>query len=181
MVERFIEKPPAAVAERLFREGTALWNAGIFVFGVDALRDAFRAHLPGIAEATEELQRRPDRLAERWADMEATSIDYGVLEHSKHLFTVPCELGWSDVGTWESAAALMPAVEGGRGLARQVIGEGASRCVVYAPDKAIALLGVQDLVVVDTPVALLVMDRTRGQELRALLDRLPQPGLSHLT
>jgi mannose-1-phosphate guanylyltransferase len=181
MVERFIEKPPAAVAERLFREGSALWNAGIFVFGVDALRDAFRVHLPGVAEAIEELQRRPDRIAELWEGMEATSIDYGVLEHSRHLFTVPCELGWSDVGTWESAAALLPVVEGGRGLARAVVARESQGNVVYAPNKAVALLGVRDLVVVDTPDAILVMDRAHGQALRLLLDRLPLVGLDDLT
>ena len=81
-------------------------------------------------------------------------------------------MGWSDVGTWHSAAPLLPQSPGGRALARHVVAHDASNCVVHAPGKVVALLGVEDVVVVDAGDALLVMSRHRGQDVRHLIRSL---------
>jgi mannose-1-phosphate guanylyltransferase len=180
-VERFTEKPDPDTASRYVEHGTHLWNAGMFLFRVDAIRDAFRSYLPSSAEALERIQHDPARLEEEWGNMEATSIDYGVMERSRHLLTVPCAFGWSDMGSWHAAADEMPKVPGGRGLAAHVIARDASGCVVHAPDKVVALLGVENLVIVDTKDALLIMHADRAQQVGEVVRHLEESDLSRFT
>lgn len=181
MVERFREKPNEETAREYLSGGKHLWNAGMFVFSVGSVRDAFRHFLPATAVVLEELQRRPGRLAELWPETDRISIDYGIMERSLHLLTVPCDLGWTDLGSWDSAGELLPEVEGGRGVADAVVALDSSGNVVHAAGKTVALLGVDNLVVVDTGDALLVMRRGRGQQVRQLLDRLEAEGHDALT
>jgi mannose-1-phosphate guanylyltransferase len=180
-VERFTEKPAPDTAERYLKLGNHLWNAGMFLFRADAIRDAFRSYLPGSAEALARIQQNPKRLEEEWGNLEATSIDYGVMERSRHLLTVPCDFGWSDMGSWQAAADEMPIVPGGRGLALEVVARDASNCVVHAPKKLVALLGVEDLVIVDTPDALLIMHADRAQQVGEVVRHLDASDLSRFT
>lgn len=181
MVDRFTEKPDRATAVDYLAGGRHLWNAGMFVFTVDAVRDAFRESLPRTAVALQRLQHDPGALDQIWPELEATSIDYGLMEKSRHILTAPCVLGWSDLGSWAAAGSFLPAVDGGRGVAREVIAVDAQNCVVRAPGKAVALVGVEDLVVVDTEDALLVMHKDRAQDLRTVLARLDAGGHDSLT
>ncbi len=180
MVERFTEKPSVEVARRWVTEGTHLWNAGMFVFTVDAIRDAIREHLPSTAMAMLDLARDRSLLEAVWPRMEATSIDYGIMERSRHILTVPCDPQWSDLGAWTALDEILPGVEGGHGRAEAVLAIDATDNTVFAPRKAVALVGVSDLVVVDTDDALLVMSKDHAQELRNLLPRLDAEA-SHLT
>ena len=116
-VSRFREKPSVDLAEEFVESGNYLWNAGMFVFTVGALKDAFRKFLPRTLEALERLAQNPAALEEEWGNMDATSIDYGVMERSSAILTVRCSLGWRDLGTWSSAgemAMLFVAEEIGR-------------------------------------------------------------------
>jgi len=180
-VERFTEKPDPDVAQRYVAKGNHLWNAGMFLFRADAIRDAFRSYLPGSAEALERIQQDPNVLEEQWGNLDATSIDYGVMERSRHLLTVPCEIGWSDMGSWHAAADEMPKVSGGRGIAAHVVSRDASGCVVHSPDKLVALLGVKDLVIVDTEDALLIMEADRAQQVGDIVRHLDEADLSQFT
>ena len=113
--------------------------------------------------------------------MDATSIDYGVMERSNAILTVRCDLGWRDLGTWASAGETMPRHAGGRGIAGQVIAKDATGCVVYAPGKAVALIGVEGLVVVDTEDALLVMHGDRSASVGEIVRDLDAQGQDELT
>ncbi len=179
-VARFVEKPDAATAQRYLDGGRHLWNAGIFLFRADAMRAAFRAHLPRSADALDAILADPSQLPDRWRDLDATSIDYGIMERHAHTLVVPCSPGWSDVGAWPEAAASWPEVAGGRGLAEAVVARDAEGNAVHAPGKVVALLGVSGLVVVSTEDALLVMDAGRAQELRHLVDALERRGLERV-
>jgi len=172
MVDRFTEKPDRATAEQWVEAGTHLWNAGMFVFTADAIRDAIREHLPETAMAMLELSRDPALLPEVWPQMTATSIDYGIMERSRHILTVPCDPDWSDLGAWPALTDVLPEVEGGAGLAQKVVSVDSNDCVVFAPGKAVALVGLEDCVVVDTDDAILVMARSHAQSLREVLERL---------
>ncbi len=174
MVDRFTEKPAVETARKWIADGTHLWNAGMFVFTVDALRDAIREHLPCTAMAMIELSRDPGQLERLWTSMEATSIDYGIMEKSRHILTVSADLGWSDIGAWPALSEVLPVVEGGHGVSRQVISVESRDCVVYAPNKTVTLVGLEGCVVVDTPDAILVMSRERAAEMRTLLARLDE-------
>jgi mannose-1-phosphate guanylyltransferase len=180
-VERFTEKPDPDAAARYLEGGKHLWNAGMFVFRVDAIRDAFRAYLPRSATALERIQHAPDLLEEQWGELDATSIDYGIMERSRHILTIPCDPGWSDIGTWTAAGETMPRIEGGRGMAAHVIAQDSKNCVVHAPNKLVALLGLEGVVVVDTKDALLVMDAAQAQHVGDLVRRLEHAELTDFT
>jgi mannose-1-phosphate guanylyltransferase len=180
-VSRFVEKPDPDTARAFVEGGEHLWNAGMFVFSVDGLRDAFRSYLPRSAEALERISQNPSSLEEEWGNLDATSVDYGIMERSRHILTVPCDLGWSDVGTWTAAAAEMPSVPGGRGIARAVVAKESRSCVVHAPNKVVVLIGMENVVVVDTPDALLVMDADRAQQVGDVVRTLEDGDLKEFT
>lgn len=176
-VARFVEKPDAATARRWLDGGSHLWNAGIFVFQAGSLLDAFHRHLPRSGAALEAILADPAALPARWEELDATSIDYGVMERHDHTLVVPCAPGWSDVGAWPEAALAWPEQPGGRALARAVVARDAAGNAVHAPGAVVALLGVRDLVVVATGDALLVMDAARAQDLRHVVAELEERGL----
>jgi mannose-1-phosphate guanylyltransferase len=179
-VERFVEKPNADTARRYVAGGRHLWNAGMFVFTVDAVRDAYRAYLPETAVVLEQLMIDPTRLDVLWGETEATSIDYGIFERSRHIFTVPCDPGWSDVGSWRALEDFLPETEGGHGLARAVLAHQSRGCVVHAPDHVVALLGVEDLVVVESGGVILVAPKDRSQDVGRLVEMARQRQLDDL-
>ena len=175
-VARFVEKPDLARAQAFVDGGRHLWNAGMFAFTARALSAAVAAHLPRTAAALAPVRADPGALQGAWPETDAISLDFGVMERAANILTVPCDVGWSDLGAWDQVGPSYPAVPGGRGLARRVVAIDAAGCLVHAPGKAVALVGVQDLVVVDTQDALLVLDRRRAQDVRAILRQLAQDG-----
>ena len=179
-VSRFVEKPDAELAAQYVAGGEHLWNAGMFVFTVEAMRDAYRQHLPRTWTALEQLRAHPERLVELYNKMDRTSIDYGVMERHSHVLTVRGELGWSDVGSWEALAEILPPVSGGVGRAALVVSHDAQQNVVYAPGQTVALLGVEGLVVVQVGDVLMVCPRERAQDVRALTVALEQLGETRL-
>jgi len=163
-VEHFMEKPAPDIAQQFLESGRHLWNAGMFVFSVDALRDAFRTHLPRSATALENIAHDPSQLVTEWGNLDATSIDYGIMERTRHILTIPCDLDWSDMGSWSTISEDLPKIPGGHGTARTVVSHQSTGCVVHAPDKVVALLGLENVVIVDTEDALLVMHADRAQQ-----------------
>lgn len=168
-VRRFVEKPPLAAAEAMLAGGRHLWNAGMFVWRSDVVLDAVRAFLPG-ASAGVDLLRAGASIEEAWPRMESTSVDYGILEHARDIRVVPVDFGWSDVGSWPALAEVLPAQAWGSGVAAGVVAIGAEANLVHAPGKLVALLGVEGLILVDTPDALLVARRDDAQAVKSLLD-----------
>ena len=180
-VDRFREKPGPVDAAAFLESGAHLWNTGIFIFTVDGIRDAFRRFLPRTSEAMEKVAQNPETLQAEWGNMDATSIDYGIMERCRHIYTVPCDLEWSDLGTWPAAGETFPRIKGGRGVVNGSIATDSKGCVIYAPDKTVALIGVEGLVVVDTEDALLVMQSDRAAEVADTVRELEALGLDELT
>lgn len=166
-VQRFVEKPGSAAAEALIVAG-CLWNAGMFCWRADAIQAAVRNFMPRTAEAMDRLLSGDP---EGWAGTEATSVDYGILERSRDVLVVSGDFGWSDVGSWPALEAVLPAEDWGCGPA-DVEALRSSGNVVYSRERVVALLGVEDLVVVDTPDVLLVAHKREGQKVKEILDRL---------
>jgi mannose-1-phosphate guanylyltransferase len=176
-VARFVEKPPQTVADALFAGGRHLWNAGMFVFRVDALRAALRRHTPGAAAALEGLDTGAS-IGEVWPRMEATSLDYAVMERHDDVRVVALDCGWSDVGSWPALDEVLPAREGGAGVAGEVLALDASHNLFHAEGQLLALVGVHDLIVVSTPDVVLVARRNDAQRLRDVLATLDAAGLT---
>jgi mannose-1-phosphate guanylyltransferase len=175
-VKRFIEKPKRDAAERMLAAGGHFWNAGMFVFRVSEIIRAYEEHLPNSARAIAALAeangtpRYESVLAEVWEETDQTTIDYGIFEKAKRVAVVPADIGWHDVGSWSRLAEI---VKGGENWSSEEhVAIDASGNYAWAPGKLVALIGVQDLVVVDTPDALLITAKDRSEEVKGIVDRL---------
>ena len=113
--------------------------------------------------------------------MDATSIDYGIMERCRFIYTVPANLDWSDLGTWPAVSEEFPRISGGRGVVIRAIAKDSVGNCVYAPQKTVVLLGIKDLVVVDTKDALLVMHKDRSSDVSEIVRELDHQGLDELT
>lgn len=171
-VRKFVEKPDRELAERFYKRGEHLWNAGMFCWTIDAIRDSYREYLPGTWAAMEELAHHPHRIEDLWSSFDATSIDYGVMERSRCVLVAPASFGWSDVGAWTALPEVMNGTDAGWLVAKETVVLDARGNIVHARGKLVALLGVSNLVVVDTPDVLMVADKERAQEVKRLTEEL---------
>jgi mannose-1-phosphate guanylyltransferase len=172
-VARFVEKPDLPRARAFFAEpGRYLWNSGTFFFRADAILAAIGRHLPDLAAALGRFASGESDLRALYAAAPSISIDFGVMEKEKGLAALPLAAGWNDLGSWEALAEVHPADESGNVATSDVLPVDAAGCVVHAPGKLVALLGVHDLVVVDTPDAILVCPRERAQDVRRVVEAL---------
>lgn len=187
-VERFKEKPDLESAREYVASGTYLWNAGMFVWRAGTLMEEMRRFLPSLAYALErvaaswDLPSRYTELSEIWPSVEDISIDHGIMERSERVAVVPGSFGWSDVGDWHGFGTV---AGGGTDEtvvlnAEQLISRDVERSVIMGNGRMIALLGLEDLVIVDTPDALLVCHRSRAQEVKHLVEELKRRGVTNL-
>ncbi len=187
VVEEFVEKPSAAVARSYVAAGTYRWNAGMFVVRPGVLLDLLGALHPGFAASLRDLAATPDRLDEAWPTLPKIAIDHAVAEPAAaagRVATVPGEFAWDDIGDFHSLAEVLGGARGDLqvlGDADQVRIEDACGLVVPGSGRLVAVVGIDDVVVVDTPDALLVTTRAHAQEVKAMVDRLRETGRADLT
>jgi mannose-1-phosphate guanylyltransferase len=171
-VRRFVEKPSAENAERFLASGNYLWNAGIFLFRGSTLLDIVARLQPDLARGLEEIAAAPDRLRELYGCLPADSIDYAIMEKLDGIATIPLDCGWSDLGSWEALDELLPRDAQGNAGRGDTLAVEARGNLLFADQGTIAVLGVEDLVVVRTGDAVLVMPKSRSQEVRKLISEL---------
>ena len=179
-VSRFVEKPDRSTAQGYLDGGKHLWNAGMFVFTTEAVEKAFRAYLPSSWAVLEEIGQRPSEVARLYSGLEKISVDYGIMERSEHVLTVRAKFGWSDVGSWTALGEHLPVSELGKALVDGAVSIGSDNNVVYAPGKTVAMVGVSDLVVVDTGDAILVCRKSDAQAVKDVVSKLEERGEDHL-
>jgi mannose-1-phosphate guanylyltransferase len=169
-VSSFREKPKLPQAKRFVKAGNFYWNAGMFFWKASTVLDALRLYMPKTATLLSSLPAfaEPEfaaRLAEVFPLCENVSIDYGVLEKAKNVVGVACdEFGWNDVGSWNAVYDLLPRDENENASRSELLSCDSTGNYVDCGHKLVALLGVKDLIVVDTPDALLIADRNRAQQ-----------------
>jgi mannose-1-phosphate guanylyltransferase / mannose-6-phosphate isomerase len=182
-VAAFTEKPDHATAERYLADGEHLWNSGIFVLGARAFLDELARLAPdvataarrSVAEATEDLGFV--RLGPKsFAASPSISVDYAVMERTDAAAVLPIDVGWSDVGSWSSLWELSERDAQGNAVHGDAVLEGTSNTYIHSSHSLVATLGVKDLVIVDTPDALLVADRSRVQDVSGVVAKLRQAG-----
>jgi mannose-1-phosphate guanylyltransferase len=171
-VRRFVEKPSAENAERFVRSGNYLWNAGIFLFRGSTLLDIVARLQPELARGLEEIAAAPDRLRELYGRLPADSIDYAVMEKLDGIATLPLDCGWSDLGSWEALDEILPKEAQGNTGRGDTLAVDARGNLLFADQGTIAVLGVEDLDVVRTGDAVLVMPKSRSQEVRRIVNEL---------
>ncbi|QJD92093.1 mannose-1-phosphate guanylyltransferase/mannose-6-phosphate isomerase [Duganella dendranthematis] len=178
-VDRFVEKPDRATAEAFLAEGSYYWNSGMFLFQAGRYLSELASFQPEMAAAAE----RAVSLAYRDMDFcrldeaafsacPSDSIDYAVMEHTRHAVVIPADIGWSDVGSWSALWEVSPRDEAGNSQRGDVYLDGVSNSLVRADSRIVALIGVQDLVVVETADAVLVAHKDQVQRVKQIVDHL---------
>ncbi len=177
-VAKFVEKPDRATAEQYLAGGQHLWNSGMFVFSAQVMVGAIETHLPELhAGLLAFMKGGKKKKAELYPELQKISIDYGVMEKAEGVRVVPATFAWSDVGSWDAAAQLRDADEDGN----VVLGDGqlvgSKGCFIDARgSRVVAVVGAEDLIVVDTVDAVLVAKKGEAQAVKTIVERLDEDG-----
>ena len=181
---RFTEKPDLATAQRLYADGKHVWNSGMFVATAGTLIAELHEHAPEVLAATRAAlassQRDLDFIrlgAEEFRKAPAISIDYAVMERTRHAAVVPANLGWSDVGSWDALWETSPKDEHQNVLHGPVEALDSTGCFVRSEGLLTAVLGLRDVVVVVTDDAVLALPRDRAQDVKKIVERLKARGV----
>lgn len=181
-VKAFHEKPDRAKAEAMLKTGRFFWNSGMFVWTVSAIMEQMARLTPAMHGELIKLKKclgTPDWeeiLKAGYEAMENVSIDYAVMEKAEKVVMLAGDFGWNDVGSWEAVYQLQPKDEHGNCLTGPVLVLDSQGCLIHSPQKAVGLIGMKDLVVVDTPDALLICPRDRAQEVKKIVEMLEAQG-----
>ncbi|MGC6507049.1 MAG: mannose-1-phosphate guanylyltransferase [Myxococcota bacterium] len=170
-VVRFREKPSHIQANAFLKKGHFLWNAGMILTQLEQLELAFKKYLPQCHRYLQSL-RDGSPIDGLWFETEEISLDYGILEHMSDLMVIAMDVGWSDVGSWDSAHLVLPKTEYGHGKAPFVSSVQSTNCVVMSEQMEIALVGVNNLVVVQNGNQLLVMNKDSAQSVRTAVTEI---------
>ncbi len=185
-VERFVEKPDRATAEEYLASGKYMWNSGMFMWKTEAILKAVETHLPALAAALREILpalNTPDEavaLKEVYAKIEGISVDHGIMEKAENVACMPINVEWNDVGSWTSLENVWPSDQSGNATRGEVVLLDCKNCIASSPHRVTALIGVEDLVIVDTPDALLICRKDRSQDVRKLQEALAEQGYDRL-
>ena len=188
-VEAFVEKPDAARAAAFLEGGQHLWNAGMFVVRASTLLELLAVDHPGMVATLRQIAAEPSRTAELWEGLTRIAIDHAVAEpaaQAGRVAVVPAHFPWDDVGDFSSLAGLLPESEEHPGMrvlgaGGDVVAQGSTGVVVAHGGRQVVVVGLDDVVVVDTPDALLVTTRARAQDVRGAVGALQQAGREDLT
>ena len=179
----FYEKPDPERARQYLEKGNFFWNSGMFVWQAEVILAAMKSCLPGLYADlhklkpfldTDELDREINRI---YPDLESISIDYGVMEKADNVLMIPADFGWNDLGSWASMAQIWPKDDQGNAHQGEIMTMESRGNVVFCEEKLCVLLGVDDLIVVDTEEALLVCPVNRAQDIGRILDLMKQRGM----
>lgn len=186
-VLRFIEKPSLEKACEYVASGNFLWNSGMFCFRAGDMLEAMAQHCPDILSATQscveksrvvtgkgiiEMTLDPDSFAE----VPDNSIDYSVMEQSKNVAVVPCSIGWSDIGSWTAIGDLSTPDTNGNRIQGTALVHDVTNCYIQSNQRVVGAVGIDNLIIVDTPDALLVADKSRAQDVKHLYAALKAKG-----
>ena len=173
IVEAFVEKPDLEKAKKFLAGGNYLWNGGMFIWRADVIMEAFDRFMP---EMRKTWDQHHGNVEQAYPKMTATSIDFGVMEKASNVMTFPLECGWDDLGSWVSldnlADVLRARHEAGTVTSGELLSVDASRNIIDVPGKTVALLGVEDLIIVQQGEVLMVAHKDRAQDIRKLVEQV---------
>lgn len=185
-VESFKEKPDAETAREYVESGRYLWNSGMFVWQVRTYLDAVRQYLPKAAEIADLIYDACDTpefaavLRESFPKMPSISVDFGILEKTDRLYTIPGSFGWDDVGSWPALRRVAKTDTNGNYRSGDILTVGTRDSVIAGGKKLIAAVGLEHIIIVDTDDALLVCDADAAQRIKKITDILREQGRGEL-
>lgn len=190
-VQRFAEKPDAATARHFLEEGGYFWNSGMFVWQASAILREITEHLPEVAAVLGDITaawrngEKPEAIAAHFLRMPSISIDYGVLEKTANVALIPCDIGWSDVGSWDAVHEVSSKDAAGNATQGNVIAVDCRNALIQSNKRLVAAIGVEDINIVETADAVLITRRGESQRVREVVDTLKrnnaQEHIAHLT
>jgi mannose-1-phosphate guanylyltransferase len=181
-LKRFVEKPDVERANRYVESELFLWNAGIFAWRAADLLDELRRQLPDLAAGLEQIgnvlgtPQLDELLAAIYPGLPATSVDFGIMENAQRRWTIPVDFPWSDIGSWPALAQELPADTSANRVRGRVHVNDAHRNILMSTGPTLSVVGVDDLVVVTTPDAVLVVPKDRAQQVRDVVEALRAKG-----
>jgi len=184
-VQKFKEKPDYALAEKFLKQGNYFWNSGMFIWQASAFKEKIKQFAPQMyaywkrmiaALEKEDIQL----LADIFNEMPSISIDYALMEKASGVVMCEGDFGWSDVGSWSSLIENWPRDVSGNSTRGETVSLDTKNCLVHNPHKLTALVGVQDLIIVETEDALLICHRDQDQKVRQIVENLKKSGKTDL-
>jgi len=174
----FAEKPNYATAVRFIESGDFMWNSGMFIWRADVILKEIKDYLPDLFEGLETIRMdigNPDyekTLFNVYGKLRSISIDYGIMEKSKQVFLIKGEFPWSDVGSWEEVYQLTEKNNEGNALNGNIYTDRTIESYIYSPEKFTAVIGVENLIIINTDDALLICRRDQCQDVKKIVDHL---------
>jgi mannose-1-phosphate guanylyltransferase len=183
-VKTFAEKPNHETAMRFLESGDFYWNSGMFVWKASTILKEIEERLPELSEGLQKIKAHlkkenlPKVIEDVYRRIRGISIDYGVMQTAQHVCVIPTNMGWNDVGSWEVVYDISEKDKNkNAGDSQRILQVESGENYIFAPDKLVALVGVKNLIVVDTGDALLVCRKNRSQDVKEIVEQLKKSGL----
>jgi len=187
VVRRFVEKPNLETAQSYVDSGKYLWNSGMFCMTAETAMSELKKYAPEVLQAVAnslDVSRRVEGQgqyqieldAKTFAEAESISIDFALMEKTKQAAVVACSIGWSDIGSWNALGDLVPPDAQGNSIDGEAFLHDVKNCYIQGDERIIAAVGVENLIVIDTPDALLIADKTRSQDVKQIVGQLKKIG-----
>ncbi|MFA5145048.1 MAG: mannose-1-phosphate guanylyltransferase/mannose-6-phosphate isomerase [Candidatus Omnitrophota bacterium] len=171
-VEKFLEKPDLAKASRYFKDKSFYWNSGMFIWKAAVFMDEVKLYLPRLYKQIMAIKDTRD-IIKVWHRISPVSVDYGIMEHSRKIVLVPAGFDWTDLGSWDALNEVLAKDAKGNIIQADSIDLGSRAiCIFSRGNRLITTIGLRDLIIADTPDALLICDRNRAQEVKKVVDQL---------
>jgi len=171
-VEKFLEKPGLGEANKYFKDKKFFWNSGMFVWKASVLLEEVRAYLPDLYRNLK-LVNSVDDIPKVWPGIKAISIDYGIMEHSKRIALIPSNFYWTDLGSWEALSEIFPKDKKGNISDGDTLNlDSRGVCIFARGNRLVSTIGIKNMVIADTPDALLVCHRDKTQDVKKLVEKL---------
>lgn len=178
-VAEFVEKPDKATAIKYLESGEYYWNSGMFCFQAGTFLDSLQRYAPDVFEAAQRVWAATEKTAspvefpaDIFSECPSISIDYAVMERADNTAVVASDFGWSDIGSWKAISELYESDESGNSIRGKAVMVGSRGCFVQGGERLVAVVGVKDLVIVDTGDAVLVADRNQAQDVKQVVSQL---------
>jgi mannose-1-phosphate guanylyltransferase/mannose-6-phosphate isomerase len=168
-VAKFLEKPDSDKAQKYFKDKNFYWNSGIFIWKASVFLEEVKKYLPGLYANLQSIDSVND-IAGVWPRIEAISVDYGIMEHSKRIALIASNFYWTDLGSWDALSEIFPKDRKGNIVSGDTLNlDSQGICVFSKGNRLVSTIGIKDAVIADTPDALLVCDRGRTQDVKKLV------------
>ncbi len=183
-VKTFAEKPNHETAVRFLDSGDFYWNSGIFVWKASTILKEIEDKLPELYEGLLEIKKylgtvKYSQIVEKvYRQIRGISIDYGVMQLANNVYVIPTDMGWNDMGSWEVVYDISPKDKfKNAGVFKEIVQIDSGENYIFSPGKLVALVGIKNLVIVDTGDAILISKKTRSQEVKDIVEQLKKSGM----